>query len=142
MEGLLGLEPHLVEKSRLSIERALKWLLDQQNADGGWGGSKHAPSSVEETALSIAALAKSLRCLPGIHHPLSAHAHTALTLAGKWLFEKIETDTYKRVSPIGFYFAKLWYWESMYPLVYTAAALSEWRQYTKDLEHRTHSQQE
>ncbi len=26
-------------------------------------------------------------------------------------------------APIGFYFAKLWYWERLYPLVWTVSAL-------------------
>ena len=27
-------------------------------------------------------------------------------------------------SPIGFYFAKLWYFEKLYPLIFTAGALA------------------
>ena len=34
-----------------------KYLLGSQNADGGWGGAKDVPSSQEETALAVAALA-------------------------------------------------------------------------------------
>ncbi|PYK61575.1 MAG: hypothetical protein DME21_08745 [Verrucomicrobia bacterium] len=30
----------------------------------------------------------------------------------------------RRLSPIGFYFAKLWYYERLYPQIFTVAALS------------------
>jgi squalene-hopene/tetraprenyl-beta-curcumene cyclase len=29
------------------------------------------------------------------------------------------------VAPVGFYFAKLWYYEKLYPLVFTVAALGD-----------------
>ena len=35
----------------------MEYLLQSQNADGGWGGAKGVVSSVEETALAVAALA-------------------------------------------------------------------------------------
>ncbi len=34
----------------------LAYLLSVQNADGGWGGAKDCPSSVEETALAVEVL--------------------------------------------------------------------------------------
>jgi squalene-hopene/tetraprenyl-beta-curcumene cyclase len=30
-----------------------------------------------------------------------------------------------KASPIGFYFAKLWYYERLYPLIFTVAALGQ-----------------
>src|SRR5262249_23460943 len=36
--------------------RGVAWLLDAQNVDGGWGGAKGVPSSVEETALAVEVL--------------------------------------------------------------------------------------
>ena len=35
----------------------------------------------------------------------------------------IEAGTWLQPSAIGFYFAKLWYYEEMYPVVFTVAAL-------------------
>ena len=36
--------------------RGVEYLLESQNADGGWGGAKAVASSVEETAMAVAAL--------------------------------------------------------------------------------------
>ena len=43
--------------------------------------------------------------------------------------EKIESGEWLRPSPIGFYFAKLWYYERLYPMVFTVAALARARDY-------------
>ena len=43
--------------------------------------------------------------------------------------EKIESDEWLRPSPIGFYFAKLWYYERLYPMIFTVSALARARDY-------------
>jgi squalene-hopene/tetraprenyl-beta-curcumene cyclase len=40
-----------------------------------------------------------------------------------WLLDAVETGRFRRPSPIGFYFAKLWYQEKLYPIIFTASAL-------------------
>ena len=40
-----------------------------------------------------------------------------------WLVERSETGTLHEPAPIGFYFAKLWYYEKLYPLIFSVAAL-------------------
>ena len=40
-----------------------------------------------------------------------------------WLVEAVESGRFREPSPIGFYFAKLWYYEKLYPLIFTVAAL-------------------
>ncbi|MEK0450050.1 MAG: Squalene--hopene cyclase [Verrucomicrobiota bacterium] len=92
--------------------RGEAWIAAAQNADGGWGGGKGAPSSVEETALAVEALALT--------------SHTAATQRGvDWLCERVENGTWREPAPIGFYFAKLWYYERLYPLVWTVGALGK-----------------
>ena len=39
------------------MDRATRWLAGVQNPDGGWGGGSGAPSTTEETALAVEALA-------------------------------------------------------------------------------------
>jgi squalene-hopene/tetraprenyl-beta-curcumene cyclase len=91
--------------------RGVEWLEDNQNADGGWGGVKGVPSSVEETALATEILLSFDRG--------KKHGERGLN----WLMDKVESGEYRNPTPIGFYFAKLWYFESLYPLIFTVQAL-------------------
>jgi squalene-hopene/tetraprenyl-beta-curcumene cyclase len=100
----------------------LEWLKGNQNGDGGWGGDGKT-SSVEETALAVEALLAAEQALPraAIDNPYQAAAHKGLT----WLLEAVETNNAGRCSPIGFYFAKLWYYERLYPTIFAVSALRE-----------------
>lgn len=100
----------------------LKWLRENQNSDGGWGGGlsldwqvgRLGQSSVEETALAVEVLLDD-------PHPESTQA----TAAGiEWLVSAVESNRISGSSPIGFYFAKLWYYEQLYPLIFATAALA------------------
>lgn len=99
--------------------RGVDWLVSRQSADGGWGGDREAaprPSSVEETALALESL---LAIGADQKHPLPVQA------AIQWLMGAVELGQYREAAPIGLYFAKLWYYEKTYPVVYTLAALGE-----------------
>lgn len=107
-----------------AARRGVTFLLGCQNGDGGWGGAgmageedrRTAESSVEETALAVEAL-------------LAAHATTEsqapLEKGLRWLVESVERGRHMQASPIGFYFARLWYYERLYPLAFTASALGQ-----------------
>ena len=55
-----GPRPRRVPRSRADglarVSSRCRYLLSVQNADGGWGGDKDCPSSVEETALAVEVL--------------------------------------------------------------------------------------
>ncbi|MFM2095184.1 MAG: Sporulenol synthase [Planctomycetota bacterium] len=103
--------------------RGRHWLVASQNSDGSWGSSADSQSvsaegetlgSVEETALAVDAL--------------GCHASTPDEVASwckglDWLIGSIETKRHLATAPIGFYFAKLWYYERLYPLEFTVSAL-------------------
>ncbi|NNJ25312.1 prenyltransferase/squalene oxidase repeat-containing protein [Alienimonas chondri] len=91
--------------------KGIDFLLSVQNADGGWGGAKDCPSTVEETALAAEIL---LRLVPERPEPWAGV---------RWLLEKVESGEWTSPSPIGFYFAKLWYHERLYPVIFTVQAL-------------------
>jgi squalene-hopene/tetraprenyl-beta-curcumene cyclase len=91
-------------------QRGVAYLLSVQNPDGGWGGAKGCPSSVEETGLAVEVL---LDLAPG----------DAVNRGVAWLVDAVESGRFREPSPIGFYFAKLWYYEKLYPLIFTVAAL-------------------
>ncbi len=96
--------------------RGVRWLLSGQNTDGGWGGAANAPSTIEETALAVEVL-------------LSAgpEAVTAVNNGLAWLVQRIESGGLREPTPIGFYFAKLWYFEKLYPIIFSVAALGRAR---------------
>jgi len=93
-----------------SAARGAAWIASAQNEDGGWGGVRGVPSSVEETALAVEALA-------GTEH------RAAVGSGAIWLAERVESGQWREPSPIGFYFARLWYHERLYPLIWTVGAL-------------------
>ncbi len=98
-------------------------------------------SSVEETALAVEALLAACprnategvpystpeprtlnpprNATEGVPYSADAAVEKGLT----WLVERVERGDHRQPAPIGFYFAKLWYYERLYPLTFTVAAL-------------------
>ncbi len=113
----------LVDES--PAKAGIEFLLKSQNCDGGWGGGPSvkykggAPdatssSSIEETALALEALVQCggvTMCTPTIIRGL------------EWLANTIERGNLDCSWPIGFYFAKLWYHERLYPAIFSLGAL-------------------
>jgi squalene-hopene/tetraprenyl-beta-curcumene cyclase len=52
-----------------------------------------------------------------------AVVRAALRSGLDWLIRAVETGAHSEPTPIGLYFAKLWYYEKLYPLVFAVAAL-------------------
>lgn len=98
------------------IPPAARWLRLGQRPDGGWGGGHGpSPSSIEETALALEALA-----LLGPGQPEVA---AAIASGRAFLCGQVSSGTARPETPIGLYFAKLWYFERLYPLIWTVSAL-------------------
>lgn len=103
------------EWDRLNLDvaqRAVNWLMSVQNSDGGWGGSAGAPSTVEETSLAVESLL-----------PVTACASSS-DRGVEWLLSRIDSNSFRSPAPIGLYFAKLWYFERLYPLTFAVSALA------------------
>jgi squalene-hopene/tetraprenyl-beta-curcumene cyclase len=138
---LRGLQALNDPQTTLLQQRAVAWLLAAQNPDGGWGGGKtetniehrtsniehrregkveipstlvprHSPpASIEETALAVTALAGVPEARAAVEHGVD------------WLIAKTDGGRVTPAAPIGLYFAKLWYFERLYPLIFLAGAL-------------------
>lgn len=98
---------------RARLDAARSWLRTHQNTDGGWGGGPGTPSSPEETGLALQALAR-----------LAAPSDTAAQRGLAWLQQTLPADGSFHPTPIGLYFACLWYWERLYPAIFACAAAS------------------
>jgi squalene-hopene/tetraprenyl-beta-curcumene cyclase len=98
------------------------FLAHTQREDGSWSAGSNEASSIEETALAVEALAGLLskRDVPkhvkAVRQQVMKGAH--------WLMDTVESGGWLNPSPIGFYFARLWYYEKTYPQIFTVAALS------------------
>jgi squalene-hopene/tetraprenyl-beta-curcumene cyclase len=125
-----------------SARRGRDYLMRNQNADGGWGGgpsidygkvnlsAKHdsqpvttspskTASTIEETALALEAVLQ-FNAFDG----LATNEQEAITRALSWLCDAVDQDWTEQSWPIGFYFAKLWYHEQMYPITFSLSALT------------------
>jgi squalene-hopene/tetraprenyl-beta-curcumene cyclase len=116
----------------LIAQRGVDFLVASQNEDGGWGGgqsisyrayrqdgsktglSSEIGSTIEETSLALEALT---RCA-------GDSGNNATIMRGlDWLAEAVRCGHLDCSWPIGFYFAKLWYHERLYPAIFALSAL-------------------
>jgi squalene-hopene/tetraprenyl-beta-curcumene cyclase len=104
--------PQLAAAPPAWVQRGLEALLARQADEGGWGGDLGVEPSVEETALAVTAL---------LRWPA---ARAAATRGVEWLV--LHPEEIERPRPIGLYFASLWYYEALYPLLFATEALREW----------------
>jgi len=106
--------------------KAWRFLAAQQNPDGGFGGGESVAlrrnsaelSGIEETALALECLA----VCPEFAEEDSVYGEV-IDRAAQFLCRQVEANSHRETSPIGFYFSKLWYYETLYPQVFTVAAL-------------------
>ncbi len=113
VEYLAGINEALAEEL---ISKGLEYIIAAQNTDGGWGGSKGAPSKVTLTARALSAL--------------SSHKNTnrqAREKAFDYLLKKYHAGELFTAEPIGLYFSKLWYSEEMYNITFVLTALKKYR---------------
>lgn len=108
------------DKSQCDVAAAVDWILAARNGDGGWGGGSETPSSIEETALAVEAQCEVLMSSQARNPD---EVQEAVCGGIEWLSRATRGGREFPPTPIGFYFAKLWYFEQMYPVVYSLAAV-------------------
>ena len=110
--------------NEMPAQRGFQWLQDNQRADGGWGGGEallqNRPegisSSVEETTLAVEAL---------LGQTSLSQSQESINKGLTWIVKEVETGRFRENSVVGFYFAKLWYHEKLYPITFTVSALAQ-----------------
>jgi squalene-hopene/tetraprenyl-beta-curcumene cyclase len=112
--------------ARAPIARGVEYLLDSQHENGGWGGASGIGASVEETGVAVGALASCLayHAIPAGGPQLQQAKH-AVQRGCAWLLNTTRQGTHFPASPIGLYFARLWYHENLYPVIWTLGAFQQ-----------------
>ncbi|MBQ9710863.1 MAG: hypothetical protein IJV54_01050, partial [Bacteroidales bacterium] len=98
------------------LRRGRAFLVKSQNSDGGWGGNISLPSMVTTTSKAMCALSHE-----------GATFRNALIGGLTFLEGRLSEGRMEEAEPIGLYFAKLWYSESMYNLTFCLDALKKTR---------------
>lgn len=112
----LSNEPRLAEQATALIRSGVTYLLKQQQASGAWGGDLTTPGSLEETAVTLHALCQAA--------PYEIVPEESLKTGVEWMLAVTKDGTFFPAAPIGLYFARLWYHEKLYPIIWTAQAWS------------------
>ena len=98
--------------ARRICEKGVMYLLNTQQADGGWGGNKHVSSKITLTAKALGAIASFDFRKPVIDSGLN------------YLYTRYQEGTFYQAEPIGLYFARLWYSEDLYNITFALNALT------------------
>jgi squalene-hopene/tetraprenyl-beta-curcumene cyclase len=122
LAAALPSQPGQSAKWRERLGQGIVWLVSARNADGGWGGVRGTPSTIEETALAVEGLATAYASAG------ARGVEEAIASGVTWLTEHTSRGQHFPPAPIGFYFANLWYFEKLYPLIFTVSALSRVRE--------------
>ncbi len=121
-----------------AARRGKEYLRAAQNEDGGWGGG---PSVVYSVTASVGRRSEAVDGRPGGTGNRSTVEETAVAIEAllatggspatdptiirglTWLVAAVHEGFLEVPWPIGFYFAKLWYYEKLYPIAFSVAAL-------------------
>jgi squalene-hopene/tetraprenyl-beta-curcumene cyclase len=114
-----------VEETALAVDALSTVLLIQRDFRGSGGVQQDGVDGRREAVLSGE--------MPDSGTAAGNEAYLAAIIRGvEFLVQCVRDDRHRVSWPIGFYFAKLWYHERLYPLVFTTAALGKYLRATAD----------
>lgn len=99
------------------LKRAGEWLVKTQLADGGWAAGNGGEATVEETSWAVEGLAVIAT------KTQDEKVKTALERGTDWLVKRVASGQWKQAAPLGLHFARIGYSESLFPQIFTVAAL-------------------
>jgi squalene-hopene/tetraprenyl-beta-curcumene cyclase len=127
------LAAYVQEKRTLcdAYRRGVQYLVNSQNVDGGWGGgvsivyrTAEVPYSLESVGVQTSTVEETAVVLEGLlQERMEPNVRDSAVRGLQWLCEAILASKHQTSQPIGFYFARLWYHEQMYPLIFSLSAL-------------------
>ena len=107
------------------LKRGVSYLLKSQQPDGSWGGAPKVAPSLEETANAVSALSAYLAA-GKVSGTEAATLRSVIQVGVEWMLQATSSEVFQP-APIGLYFARLWYHERLYPVVWTLGALERAR---------------
>ncbi|MEQ1829374.1 MAG: prenyltransferase/squalene oxidase repeat-containing protein, partial [Pirellula sp.] len=134
---LLGLAECNHHRS-LAFRKGVQFLLSEQNPDGSWGGGANTrypgtmscTGTISQAGSKQGTIEETSIALEGIMVQSDTTDTSDSILRGlDWLCNAIQASHHHISQPIGFYFARLWYYEKMYPLVFSLSALHKGLQF-------------
>jgi len=88
------------------------YLVSAQNEDRGWGGAKGVPSKITLTAKALSALSA-----------FQAQYSETIEKGFAYIHNACQSGELEKREPIGLYFARLWYSEELYNIIFVLNAL-------------------
>jgi len=100
------------------IRPALEYLVEAKG-ERGWGGGEGLEPTVEETSVALESLAIASR-----HAERPTGTREAVAAGVAALVDMTNWGTCFKPAPVGLYFARLWYSEYLYPLIFATRSLT------------------
>jgi squalene-hopene/tetraprenyl-beta-curcumene cyclase len=108
-------------------KRGIVFLQESQRADGGWGGGSsvcyEGAKGSSSGSVGSATMEETAVALEGLIACGGPNARESIARGIDWLCKAVDQKHFLTSQPIGFYFAKLWYHEVLYPLTFSLSAL-------------------
>ncbi|MDG2224119.1 MAG: prenyltransferase/squalene oxidase repeat-containing protein [Rubripirellula sp.] len=121
-----------VEETALALDALVSVALVSNRAESDLGEDRPTERNQsrdlgEKTAASGGNQRSSDRMIGRAGTSTVEQSHREAIIRGvEWLLRSVAGDRHREPWPIGFYFAKLWYHERLYPLIFTVSALGKY----------------